>query len=261
MTQHHRDRGNANEEQQPQQKVELIQANVDPIKPEDNEQQEVDQDNGEDEVEVTENSIAHLFTQSLTEGSQRQTNQSSALQNSCRAPTTFVRQMDGKIVAKQGVLKKCKYCPFQTDTFAKLQKHETSYHPEKKFQCPLCEIKFENLVWLQRHLTHMHQEDSQANNIVNILDLLNPKRKRNKPIPSTSTPLTQTIPDLLAEKLAIKQTPGYKKKQPVTDKSATQCQVCGYVIIQNCYYLLNINYIINSILMLNFKQLSDALDF
>jgi hypothetical protein len=231
MTQHHRDRTNANadqEQQQQQQAVEQTQPIINTDEQQDNEDQEEDQEVDES-IERNEESIANLFTQSLVETSQRQS--SSSLQSLSRTPTTFVRQVDGKIVAKQGVLKKCKYCAFQTDTFAKLQKHESSFHPEKKFQCPLCEIKFENLVWLQRHLTHMHQEDSQANNIVNILDLLNPKRKRNKPIPSTSTPLTQNIPDVSADKLSLKQTSaGYKKKQSVTDKSSTQCQVCGYVM-------------------------------
>lgn len=222
MTQHHRDRGG---DQPSQQSIDQNQSDVNPH--EDNVENEMNVNDDNEDIEGNGESLAHLFTQTLQEGSQRTPQMSSS-----RAPTTYVRQTDGKIVAKQGVLKKCKYCSFQTDTFAKLQKHETAYHPEKKFQCPLCEIKFENLVWLQRHLTHMHQEDSQANNIVTILEQLNPKRKRNKPIPSTSTPLSQNIPESIVENLLAKQQNlnQLKRKQAVIDKTSTQCQVCGYDI-------------------------------
>ncbi|CAG2101412.1 unnamed protein product [Medioppia subpectinata] len=178
----------------------------------------------EEEGEVDGESLGHLFTQSMEEGG----SQTSPIAAAARMQTTFVRQTDGKIVAKQGSLKKCKYCNFQTETFAKLQKHESAYHPEKKFQCPLCEIKFENLVWLQRHLTHMHQEDSQTSNIVTILEQLNPKRKRNKPIPSTSTPLAQSVAEVLTEGLSKVQNNQSKRKQEQEDKNPTQCQVCGY---------------------------------
>lgn len=145
-----------------------------------------------------------------------------------KATTTFVRQGDGKIVAKPGVLKKCKYCNFQTDTFAKLQKHETSFHPEKRFQCPLCEIRFENLVWLQRHLTHMHQEDEQANVIINILDLLNPKRKRPKS--ATNIPVSHALPQQIGGSSSTfsQGKESAIKKKLVADKSETQCKICGY---------------------------------
>lgn len=210
MTQHHRDKTGEQHSQQ------SVDANLTENKPHEEEGESEIQESMEDNEEETE-SLAHLFTQTLEEGN-----------SSVRSQTTYVRQTDGKIVAKQGVVKKCKYCNFQTDTFAKLQKHESSTHPEKRFQCPLCEIKFENLVWLQRHLTHMHQEDSQANNIVTILEQLNPKRKRNKALPSTSTPNSQNIPEVMAlTQSNSKQNPSLKRKQQVIDKSQTQCQVCG----------------------------------
>jgi hypothetical protein len=226
MTQHHRDKGG---EQPTGDSIEVDPNRDIQLKIEDSERQVVNQSIGED-IEGEGESLAHLFTQSMEEGPQ-----TSSPSTSSRLPTTFVRQTDGKIVAKQGVLKKCKYCNFQTDTFAKLQKHEAAYHPEKKFKCPLCEIKFENLVWLQRHLTHMHQEDTEANNIVTILEQLNPKRKRNKPIPSTSTPststpLSQSIPEVLAEGLPKQPNVQMKRKHAPQDKNPTQCQVCGYVL-------------------------------
>ena len=211
MTQHHREKAS---DQQSQQSVDPNQTDDKPFEDEAESEVIKNEDNEEREGE---GSLAHLFEQTMEEGTPP----------TFRAPTTYVRQNDGKIVAKPGVVKKCKYCNFQTDTFAKLQKHESTAHPEKRFQCPLCEIKFENLVWLQRHLTHMHQEDTQANNIVTILEQLNPKRKRNnRALPPTSTPLSNNIPEAL--NVSSKQpNVALKRKQAVVDKSSTQCQVCG----------------------------------
>ncbi|RWS26307.1 zinc finger protein Xfin-like protein, partial [Leptotrombidium deliense] len=135
---------------------------------------------------------------------------------------TYVRKADGKIVAKPAIVKRCKYCNFQTDTFAKLQKHESSFHPEKRFQCPLCEIRFENLVWLQRHLTHMHQEDEQANDIVRVLDMLNPKKKRTVNKSSQEPVSLPTGPQILKRPQFI------PRKKLSVDKASTKCRICGY---------------------------------
>ncbi|RWS11843.1 zinc finger protein Xfin-like protein [Dinothrombium tinctorium] len=134
---------------------------------------------------------------------------------------TYVRKADGKIVAKPSVTKKCKYCNFQADSFAKLQKHESSFHPEKRFQCPLCEIRFENLVWLQRHLSHMHQENDEASNIVNILDKLNPKKKR--------PPSTKAVQEsAAASSMSLKKLGLAPRKKMIVDKASTKCNICGY---------------------------------
>ncbi|XP_054164630.1 zinc finger protein Xfin-like [Oppia nitens] len=209
MTQHHRDKAN---EQQIQQALDANQ--TDP----NIQNNEVMNDSVSGDIDRDGESLAHLFTQSLEEGP----HSSSDMTN--RPSNSFNQQM-----LKTGSLKKCKYCNFQADSFAKLQKHEITQHPEKKFQCPFCEIKFENLVWLQRHLNQMHRENNQANSIVNVLEQLNPKRKRNNKsnMPSTSTPVSQNSSNPMIDNFLGKQQ-GMKRKHSSLDKSSTQCQVCGY---------------------------------
>ena len=223
MTQHHRDKPN---DQQQQQDVEQTQSQPKPPEEEMEDHNELVA-NEEDTEEPEGDSLAHLFTQTLEEEGEGDDDEEPTGSTTSQGKTT-----EGKGASKQlGGPKKCKYCNFQTDTFVKLQKHEATVHPEKRFQCPLCEIKFENIVWLQRHLTHMHQEDSQACNIVSILEQLHPKRKRNNkhlPFPSTSTPVSQNIPEVATPtQLAKPQNIPQKRKHSMLDKSSTQCQVCG----------------------------------
>lgn len=115
---------------------------------------------------------------------------------------------------------KCKYCQFQTDSFSKLEKHENTFHLEKRFQCPFCEIKFENLVWLQRHLLHMHQNNEKANQIVETLELILPsKRKRMK---TNQNQNSSTANDNQAS--AEFDLNDLEK----LDKTCTKCSICNY---------------------------------
>ena len=121
---------------------------------------------------------------------------------------------------------KCKYCRFQTDSFSKLEKHESQFHLEKRYQCPFCEIKFENLVWLTRHLLHMHQNNEKAHQIVQTLELIMPsKRKRMK----SSHQLNNAINSATAA-LNDNQISGEFDLNDLEklDKNCTKCSICNY---------------------------------
>ena len=197
--------------------VEVEEVNAKSLDEDENEDLEIDlsETNG---LEERENAPSYLKVDSdvgeVSEGIKQSIKNGSKI-------VTYVRKADGRIIARPSVFKKCKYCNYQADSLSKLQKHESTSHPEKRFQCPLCEIRFENLVWLQRHLMHMHKEDTQADNIVNILKMLRPKKKSG----NTSAKSSLKLGDVENESSNV---PLNRKTKPSKDQSATTCKICGY---------------------------------
>ena len=89
---------------------------------------------------------------------------------------SYIRKMPSKSnIGSIVSMKSCKHCPFKTDTYSKLERHEASFHRDSSFQCPFCETPFDALPLLQRHLTTFHREDKQAANFVNMLEMLFPR--------------------------------------------------------------------------------------
>lgn len=128
---------------------------------------------------------------------------------------------------------KCKYCQFHTDTFSKLEKHENTYHLEKRFRCPFCEIKFENLVWLQRHLLHMHQNNEKAKQILETIDLISTRRKRVKTSHNSSNNNNNNNSSQNNSSAIDNQQPSAmvefdENGMPIIEKDSTKCTICSY---------------------------------
>lgn len=119
---------------------------------------------------------------------------------------------------------KCKYCAFQADSFSKLEKHESTFHLEKRYQCPFCEIKFENLVWLQRHLLHMHEGNQKAHDIVETLEMILPSKRKRMKASHTNASSSSMLQDDNPAGPAEFDLSDLEK----LDKNCTKCSICNY---------------------------------